>query len=93
MQPRRSRKQWRQIVRRYEASGLKAVEFAQREGLNGNTFAWWRHELRRETRLTLVPVPSTPTQELVIRFGDGTEIRVPTGIEPGWVGRVAKAMR
>ena len=96
-QPKRSREEWRQIVDRYQASGLKAVEFARLEGLNVHTFAWWRHELRREARppapLTLVPVPKTPSRDpLVIRFPDGTELRVPHGHEPGWVGRIADVL-
>ena len=96
-QPKRSREEWRQIVDRYQASGLKAVEFARQEGLNVHTFAWWRHELRQEARrtapLTLVPVPKTPADApLVIRFPDGTELRVPPGHEPDWVGRIADVL-
>lgn len=97
MQPKRSRVQWRQIVDRYEASGLKPKQFAVREGLNVNTFSWWRHEFRqearRESRLTLVPVPRPARNPIVIRLPDGVEVEVPAGSEPDWVGRIADALR
>lgn len=98
-QPKRSRVEWRQIVDRYETSGLKAVEFAREEGLNVHTFSWWRHEFRQEARraaspLTLVPVsrPAATSEPLVIRFADGTELRVPPGHEPDWVRRIVDVL-
>lgn len=98
----RSRAQWRQIVEDYASSGMSAVAFARQEGLNRNTFSWWRTELRKEVRasrapLTLVPVPDVPvrhpTEPVVVRFADGTELRVPVGTEPSWVGRLADLLR
>lgn len=99
----RRREQWRQIVKDYEACGLSATEFARREGLNANTFSWWRSELRKEAgvagtpRLTLVAVPASiphPVAEpIVIRLPDGIELCVPVGTEPDWVGRLADALR
>lgn len=96
-QPKRSRSEWRQIVDRHKASGLTAVEFARREGLNVHTFAWWRHELRQEAKrsapLTLVPVPrASACEPLVVRFPDGTELRVPQGHDPDWVGRIVDVL-
>ena len=101
MQPKRSRAEWRQIVDRYQRSGLRPTEFARREGLNVHTFSWWRHEFRKadrrqEGRLTLVPVAASPVPEpkgLLLRFPDGLEMQVPLGTAPDWVGRVAAALR
>ena len=97
-QPRRSREQWRRLVQRYEASGERSADFARREGLNAKTFAWWRSELRREARgktttLTLVPVPSRTREPVIIELPSGTELRVPQGAEPNWVGRLVNALR
>ena len=102
-QLKRNREQWRQIVEDYEGSGLSAAEFGRREGLNANTFSWWRSEVRKEVgvatarRLTLVAVPtSTPrpvAEPIVIRLPDGIELCVPVGTEPDWVGQLAGALR
>lgn len=102
-QVKRSCEQWRQIVEDYEASGIGAAEFARREGLNPNTFSWWRSELRRRTpdvrgeRLTLVGLtassPRTLAEPVVLRLPDGLELCVPVGTEPDWVGRLADVLR
>ncbi|MEO0601507.1 MAG: transposase [Myxococcota bacterium] len=98
----RSREQWRQIVEDYESSGMSAAAFARQEGLNRNTFSWWRTQLRKEARtsgarLTLVSVSDAATRRrtepVVIRFADGTELCVPVGTEPSWVGRLADTLR
>ena len=43
---------------------MSGVDFARQEGLNPNTFAWWRSELGREAAgppLSLVPVKVAPS--------------------------------
>lgn len=102
-QLRRSREEWRELVEQHETSGLSVIEFAHREGLKAKTFGWWRWELRRERSarttppaapLTLVPIPArSPVQGVVIRLSRGTELQVPTGAEPDWIGRLVAALR
>jgi hypothetical protein len=46
MQDRRSREEWRGIVRDFETSGLDAPLFAGQRGVNENTLRWWRSRLR-----------------------------------------------
>lgn len=41
---------WSAIVARSEHSRLSLRQFAAREGVNPNTLAWWRWNLRRRER-------------------------------------------
>lgn len=75
---RRCRQEWRELTERWRRSSLTGVDFARREGVNPNTFAWWRSELGREQqeqRLTLVPVRS-----LVASRPEPVEVVLPAGI-------------
>ncbi|MDY7110163.1 MAG: hypothetical protein SYC29_16150 [Planctomycetota bacterium] len=38
---------WRRMVAQQAASGLSAVAWCRRRGINKGTFGWWRRELRR----------------------------------------------
>jgi hypothetical protein len=38
---------WRGVIRRFEASGLGARRFCQREGLSEHRLHWWRRTLRQ----------------------------------------------
>lgn len=50
---------WSEIIDRQEASGQTLREFAEANGLNRNTLAWWRWELgRTRTRRPTGPNPS-----------------------------------
>ena len=44
---RRTQKQWKQIVREHDRSGLSTAQFARRRGLNANTLQYWRWKLGR----------------------------------------------
>jgi transposase-like protein len=43
----RAEQRWAAISRRYEDSGLTMREFAEANGLNRNTLAFWRCELKK----------------------------------------------
>jgi hypothetical protein len=47
-----TRGKWAELVKRWAESGLKAAEFARREGLNAGTLSYWKWRLRREGRRT-----------------------------------------
>jgi hypothetical protein len=40
------------LLKRWTESGLKAAEFARREGVNAGTLSYWKWRLRREGRRT-----------------------------------------
>ena len=43
--PRRDRKQWTEIVKRFESSGLSTRDFCRREGLASSSLQRWRLRL------------------------------------------------
>ncbi len=94
---RRCRQEWREIVERWRSSGLTGAAFARREGLNTNTFAWWRCELSREqsSRLSLVPVRLPPRVSHapveVLLPGDIT-VRVPDSADLDRVAALTSAI-
>lgn len=48
---RRTREQWQELVRRYEASeGVTQVEFARQQGLNVRSLRYWLWKLRSERK-------------------------------------------
>jgi lambda repressor-like predicted transcriptional regulator len=57
-------RKWRPIVERARASGLSMRTYAQQNGFNPNTLAWWNSRLGRDARpdeatfLELVPAPA-----------------------------------
>lgn len=47
-QRRLPRRRWESLVDGFERSGLSQAEFAERKGVNVNTFRQWLYRLRRE---------------------------------------------
>jgi hypothetical protein len=43
----RKERYWQGVIRRFEASGLGARRFCEREGLSENRLHWWRRTLRQ----------------------------------------------
>ena len=65
MAGRRSRQEWKQIVREWQQSGLRKAEFARRHGLNPTTLGFWCWTLKADLeaavpRLQLLPVQTMP---------------------------------
>jgi hypothetical protein len=71
MARRRSRREWRQIVLKWQQSGLKKAAFARRNGVNLKTFEFWCWALKAE----LLAITSPPRLQLLpVRVSDA-----PTG--------------
>jgi hypothetical protein len=101
------RRFWSALVGRFEGSGRPRREFAAEAGVGLAIFQYWLYKLRRERQLAvaakarvaevrLVPVtvrarPSGPAR-LEIRVA-GVRLRVPMGADPGYVARLAAALR
>ncbi len=76
---RRTREQWTEILRRFEASGLSAREFCQGEGLAVSSLQRWRSRIDRAPEaefIELVP-PSTPVARAP---GWALELSLPNGV-------------
>ena len=85
---RRSEKQWTEILRRFESSGLGPHVFCRRERLATSSFQRWRQRLRsnRADFVELVPpvlatdsAPETPN-------GWSLEVSLPNGVSIRWRG-------
>ena len=86
---RRNRAQWAELTQRWKRSGLTATDFARLEGLNPNTFAFWRSKLRHEpvetplamVRLRTEPRPPSHSDPLQVVMADGLVVRVGPGAD------------
>jgi hypothetical protein len=95
------------LVGRFEGSGRSRREFAAEAGVGLAIFQYWLYKLRREgqsvavgrariAEVRLVPVTvrarTTAPVRLEIRVA-GVRLRVPMGADPGYVARLAAALR
>ncbi len=84
---RRTEKQWAEILRRFEASGLSSRDFCSREGLTPSSLQRWRSRCGRErepqfveltpasTPASTLPTASSTSWALELNFPDGTCVR------------------
>lgn len=91
----------RQLLARWERSGLTLAEFARRAGMPAGTLGWWRHALRAGERSTAasrfleLPVrralaaarPPAPAPFEIV-CGDGTVVRVPAAFDADALDRL-----
>jgi hypothetical protein len=91
---------WRKRLVRWKASGLKAREFFEREGVTPTAFAHWRKEIaardarRAEaTEPLFVPVRVTSVPEpLEVALPGGRVVRVPPSFDPAHLRAVVAAL-
>jgi len=108
MGARRSRAEWEEIIRTFEASGEPLQSFCAKRRIRPETLTWWRWRLRassksttsrRRTDVRLVPVDvilptAAPARPstIVIAVSD-VEVRVETGTDPAYLGMLVAALR
>jgi hypothetical protein len=100
------RRFWSDLVARFEGTGKSRREYAAEAGVGLAIFQYWLYKLRREAQagairkaapkeVRLVPVAVrtrvVPAQ-IEVRVV-GVRVRVPVGVDPGYVARVALALR
>ena len=97
-----TRSEWAKRVARWEASGLSAAAFAERERLDRKRLVWWRWKLQTTSSqapglaLDFLPVqvvaPAAPTSSggapIEIALSNGRVIRVPAGFDAADLERV-----
>jgi hypothetical protein len=100
------RRFWADLVARFAVSGKTRREYAAEAGVGLAIFQYWLYKLRREAQagairkappkeVRLVPVAVrarvVPAQ-IEVRVA-GVRMRVPVGVDPAYVARVAFALR
>ena len=98
---RRSRAEWREVVQRWERSGLDRGTFAARAGVNPSTLGWWRWKLEVEgvdffnvvvageevqPEITVADDTRAPSYFMLDAFGIGAQ--VPMGFDAGELRRL-----
>jgi hypothetical protein len=100
------RRFWSDLVARFEGSGKSRKAFAAEAGVGLAIFQYWLYKLRREAQagairkaaskeLRLVPVAvraRVVPAHIEVRVS-GVRLRVPVGVDPGYVAQVAFALR
>src|SRR5258708_4826252 len=104
MHARKTRGEWRTIVRAFERSGQTHETFCAARALNVGSFRGWLYRLRRDAApgVELVPVEvisraaAAPVIDggapIVVLVGD-FELRVTPGTDPTYVARLVGEMR
>ena len=100
------RRFWSDLVARFEGAGKSRREFADEAGVGLAIFQYWLYKLPREghagairkappKEVRLVPVAvraRVMPAQVELRVA-GIRLRVPVGVDPGYVARVALALR
>ncbi len=84
---RRTATEWREILARYEASGLRASEFCKREGIARSVLAYWRRRLQgkgEEPAGQFVEVPSGERSGGAPLTPGEMELLLPGGVTLRW---------
>ena len=76
---RRDAKQWSEILRRFESSGLDRSEFCRREDVAVSSFQRWRHRLGSIAAAEFVEL--VPTSSPSVRSSNWSlEVSLPNGV-------------
>ena len=77
---RRSEKQWIEILKRFESSGLGSKEFCRREGVSPSSFQRWRSRLGSVDAAEFVEL--VPAQPVITASSEWSlEIALPNGVQ------------
>jgi transposase-like protein len=106
--PRDPRKEqhWRELIERWQHSGLSVRAFCQRHRLPVPSFYAWRRTLRQRdgqtpqvaAPVTFLPVhvrhhdPADPPPALELVLANGRCLRIPPGYDPAHRGDVVRAL-
>jgi transposase len=98
-----NRAEWTQRIRRWQASGLTAREFAEREGLREQSLAWWKWKLGSAVSESAVsasttflpvrvvdisPVPVPAAEAFEVALPNGRVVRVPPSFDDATLERL-----
>ena len=73
---RRTRDEWRVLVRRQEQSGLSVAEFCRREQTTENSFYRWRRVLADQAEATFLPLTVVESRRVGIELPCGATVKI-----------------
>jgi hypothetical protein len=95
----RRREHWRELLRRWQASGISQAQFCRRRGIPVWKFAWWKKRLSDEHPAAdglFVPVrvaPSTAScAELELTLRGGRLLRFGADVPPARLAEIVAAL-
>jgi len=80
LRTRRTEKQWREILGRFEASGLSSREFCKREGLTVSSLQRWRSRCGRAAVPQFVELTPSSATPATPSTGWALELELPDGV-------------
>ena len=91
---------WREVLDRFDASGLSAAAFCRRHAIAESSFFAWRRRLAPrpiashfvEAKVAAVPVAARPAGVIEIRLRGGRRVRVHRGFDRVLLGEVVAAL-
>ena len=93
------RDEWAKRVERWKRSGLTAVAFAQREGLNAGTLFWWSSKLGRSAaeappvvEVVVAPMADARTAALAVEVRGGARVMVSVGFDGDTLRRLLRLL-
>jgi hypothetical protein len=99
---RHKREEWPSLVARWEASGLKAAEFASQLGVDVGTLGRWKRSVapdtvrsRRPSLAKIVEIRAdgpTADDEFEVRLGGGRSVGVPASFDPKALERLLQVL-
>lgn len=96
---RRSQREWEEIVRAFERSGLSQGEFCKRRKLSTETFGWWRWRLGKGAPPAETPefvevavVGAAGCRPVTIEFAGAVVVRVERGFDEETLRRVVAVL-
>jgi hypothetical protein len=90
------RDKWAKRVEQWKRSGLTGAAFAEREGLNAGTLAWWSSKLGRAQRVAppvVEVVVSAPMTLLAVEVRGGARVTVPVGFDEDTLRRLLRLLQ
>jgi hypothetical protein len=77
--PRRDKKQWTEIFKRFDSSGLSTRDFCRREGLASSSFQRWRRRLGSVSSPEFVELVPAAQPDTMPR-GWSLDVSLPNGV-------------
>jgi predicted alpha/beta hydrolase family esterase len=97
---------WRRHVEAWRESGLSQVGYCRQQGPNRKTFSVWTRRVQGDLSLNKddpvefisvqvapsVPVATTGTSAILVRFPQGAQLELSTAVPPLWLAELLRCL-